>query len=183
MSLFTAKRADGKAEWRVVYERLKDAPYGETVPFSELCQLLETPEVGSSIYAAVRRANEELRKNAMRSAEVVRGLGYRIIQPDEHVLQARRVRCKALRQQKTAVDIRRGTNLAMLEAEARRMAIEELNGDAALLAVMINHERRIVKAEQMIELAYTETTARLNHHETEIERMKRVLEEVKGAKG
>lgn len=71
------------AEWRVVYDRLKELRPGDTITTEDLEELLGRP-LGQN-RSPVYRATRELETNNSRTIATVRGTGYRIVEPSEHL--------------------------------------------------------------------------------------------------
>ena len=105
--LFSPRREDGRAEWRVVYDHAIDLPYGSDVSHDELGKLLET-EDRDRAYRAVRRCNQQFtRENKPRILGNVRGTGYRVLQPGEYAPAALAYQVQARRKMTNAVDLMR----------------------------------------------------------------------------
>lgn len=71
------------AEWRLVYDHLKDLERGSVVTIESIEELLGRPlgQNRSPVYRAIR----ELEENNSRTIATVRGIGYRIADPNEHL--------------------------------------------------------------------------------------------------
>src|SRR5262249_24472980 len=105
--LFSPRRADGRAEWRVVYDATVNLPYGTDVPFKLLAGLLDDDD-RDRMYRAVRRANKQfVTENKPRILGNVRGTGYRILQPAEYAPHAMAYQVQARQKMTTAVDLMR----------------------------------------------------------------------------
>src|SRR5262249_23468464 len=105
--LFSPRRADGRAEWRVVYDATVNLPYGTDVPFKLLAGLLDDDD-RDRMYRAVRRANKQFVTDTHpRILGTVRGTGYRTLQPAEYAPHAMAYQVQARRKMTTAVDLMR----------------------------------------------------------------------------
>lgn len=125
--LFTPKRADGIAEHRIVADLILDRSIGDTVTYDELAAALGHDHVDRRrLQAIARRANSELRRDHQRSIEAVVNLGYRVLRPSEHVMQARRYRDRSRRSMKTGVQVLRATDLDQLTADEQQRAVGEM---------------------------------------------------------
>lgn len=105
--LFSPHRADGRAEWRVVYDEILKQPYGHQLLFEELETLLETHD-RNRIHRAVSHCNRVLtRESVPRVLGNVRGIGYRILAPGEYTPQALNLQKQARKRMTSAVDLMR----------------------------------------------------------------------------
>lgn len=75
------------ARWRVLADRFAEVPRGTTVTYEELAQVLDLdPERGrKAVQAAVQQATKVLSVEHDRSLVAVRGVGYRVALPAEHL--------------------------------------------------------------------------------------------------
>jgi hypothetical protein len=105
--LFSPHRADGRAEWRVLYDATVDLPYGTDVKFSDIAEWLETDERDHA-HRAVRRCNRQfVQENKPRYLANVRGVGYRMLQPADYAPAAMGIQRQARRKMTSAVDLMR----------------------------------------------------------------------------
>lgn len=150
MEPFKAKRADGRPEWRVVYDHVVDhtAP-GDTVPYAVLGSLL-VAETRPQIYRAVAQANKKLRDKAQRSLQVVREVGYRVLKPEEHEHQASDYQMQARRRVSTAVSVMRATDLKSMTPEARNWALQVTAGLVLMGRAIDDHAGRLAQHEDLI---------------------------------
>lgn len=147
--LFKTSRADGRSDWRVVYDLFVQMQPGDTIESAKLLSALET-EDRSRMYRAVQRANRELWAKDDRSVDSVKGVGYRMLQPGEHVSQAMAYRRRSRRQLGNAVAVSQATDLASMEDSDRQEAI------------------RVRGALMVLAQAMDETQARVRDHEARI---------------
>lgn len=120
--LFSPRRADGRAEWRVVYDATVNLPYGTDVPFKLITDLLETEDRNRG-YRAVRRCNQQfIHEGLPRVLGNVRGAGYRILQPADYAPAALNYQKQARRKMTTAVDLMRTAPLSDMTAGQRDWA-------------------------------------------------------------
>lgn len=147
--LFAAKRPDGLAAWRVLYERLARMAPGETVPHDELMARLETDDMGL-VYRSVTRANKELEAVDRRAVAVVPGVGYRMLHASEHVGLADSHRKSAKRQIAAAKRALDGTRLGELTAEQRTLHHQVAIGFAFVGQVLDHHASRLASHDKLI---------------------------------
>jgi hypothetical protein len=123
MTAFTPKREDGRALWQVVFDAVHADPPNTTYTYAEIGSLIET-DVRHDIYSAVGRCNRELWKRAQRSLQNVRGIGYRMLKPQEHEVQALDYQDRGRRKMKNAIAIMRATDLTALSDPERTHVLQ-----------------------------------------------------------
>jgi xylose isomerase len=139
--LFSPRRADGRAEWRVVYDEVLSRPYGDQITFDDLKALLDTDD-RNRVHRAVGRCNQVLtRENVPRILGNVRGVGYRILQPGEYTGQALNIQSQARRKMTNAVDLMRVAPLDEMTPAQRNWAHQ-------VTMVLVDNELRLRSQEQ-----------------------------------
>lgn len=120
--LFSPRRPDGRAEWRVVYDHAVSLPYGTDVKFALLAELLETDDRARA-HRAVRRCNRQFTQESKpRILGNVRGVGYRVLQPVDYAPAALGIQRQARRKMTSAVDLMRTAPLQDMNASQREWA-------------------------------------------------------------
>ncbi len=110
--LFSPRRPDGRAEWRVIYDFAAGLPYGTDVKFARIAELLDTDDRARA-HRAVRRCNRQFTQDSLpRVLGNVRGVGYRILQPADYAPAAMNIQRQARRKVTSAVDLMRTAPLA-----------------------------------------------------------------------
>src|SRR5262245_30704839 len=139
--LFSPRREDGRAEWRVVYDATVHLPYGTDVPFKLIADLLEDDDRARA-HRAVRRANKQfVTENKPRILGNVRGAGYRILRPGEYAPHAMAYQVQARRKMSTAVDLMRTAPLNDMTPGQRDWAHK-------VYMVLVDNELRLRSQEQ-----------------------------------
>ena len=139
--LFSPRRADGRSEWRVVYDFVVDLPYGTDVKFETIAEQLDSDD-RSRAHRAVRRCNQEFTQQGKpRVLGSVRGVGYRVMQPADYVPAALSIQKQARRKMTSAVDLMRTAPLNDMEPAQRDWAHK-------VTMVMIDNELRLRSQEQ-----------------------------------
>lgn len=136
--LFSARRADGRAEWRVVYDATVDLDYDATVSYQEIADALGADCDGerNRLHRAVRRCNQQFtRERKPRVLGNVRGEGYRVLAPGDYAMTAVSMRRRASRTVSSAVELMRTAPLDDMTAEQRNWAHR-------VTMVMLDHENR-----------------------------------------
>lgn len=120
--LFSPRRPDGRAEWRVVYDHAVNLPYGTDLKHNDLADLLETSD-RARVHRAVRRCNQQFtQENKARVLGNVRGIGYRVLQPADYAPAALSIQKQARRKMTSAVDLMRTAPLQDMNASQREWA-------------------------------------------------------------
>jgi hypothetical protein len=105
--LFSPRRADGRAEWRVIYDHALPLAYGDDITFEDIAEILDTGDRARA-HRAVGRCNLQFTREAKpRVLGNVRAVGYRVLRPSEYAPAALGYQTQARRKMTTAVDIMR----------------------------------------------------------------------------
>ncbi|MEO3922662.1 hypothetical protein ABGB07_02085 [Micromonosporaceae bacterium B7E4] len=116
-----------RAQWRTIFEHISGMQPGEVVKYDELAGLLpDAPEgsVRSAFYRAVRECEAELK----RTFANVRGVGFKMVDANEHERLARVHHKRAKRQLKTGKRKAASADRSRLSREERaRIDAIELN--------------------------------------------------------
>lgn len=105
--LFSPRRADGRAEWRVIYDHVVTLPYGTDLSFDEIAKLLDN-EDRARAHRAVLRCNKQFtRENKPRILGNIRGVGYKVLRPSDYAPAALGYQLQARRKMTNAVDLMR----------------------------------------------------------------------------
>jgi hypothetical protein len=139
--LFSPRRPDGRAEWRVIYDHALPLPYGTDVPHDELAKLLETDDRDRT-YRAVRRCNQQfMRENKPRVLGNVRGAGYRVLRPGDYAPAALGYQVQARKKMTNAVDLMRTAPITDMSPAQRDWAHK-------VYLVLCDNELRLRSQEQ-----------------------------------
>jgi hypothetical protein len=156
VSIFAARRADGRAEWRVVADLAANLQPGDVIPHERLLAALDRDDMGP-VYQAVARANRHLRRTRSRMLGVVPGKGYRMLSAAEHIPEADRQRARSLRRMETAADVARYTRRDELDA-AQTTRLDMMTVALASMAQAIRH---LDYRQRLTEAALTNITRRV----------------------
>jgi hypothetical protein len=139
--LFSPRRPDGRAEWRVIHDHAVKLPYGSDLSFDEIAKLLDTDD-RSRAHRAVRRCNQQFtRENVPRILGNVRGTGYRVLRPSDYAPAALAYQVQARRKMTNAVDIMRAAPLNDMTPGQRDWAHK-------VLMVLVDNDLRLRTSEQ-----------------------------------
>lgn len=113
-------RARGlKPQWQVIYEHVRGMASGELVTRQELVDLL-TDSAPGSMAPALGRAVKELQERDHLTLVNVRGVGYRLGEPSEHLEQAKGHTRRARRNAQAAVRTVAAADRTRMTADERR---------------------------------------------------------------
>jgi hypothetical protein len=135
-----------RARWRVVYELMAGAEVGATITYDDMAEhlSLDAKRDRHALQMAARTADLHLQKTDRRAATAVRGVGYRIVQPDEILGLGQRRNRRAGRQVKLGALVTQAVDLNAVEPETRK-ALETL---ARGFAVQGEINRRVAVKQQ-----------------------------------
>jgi hypothetical protein len=151
MTAFKPVRADGRSYRDVIVDLFKDADYGRRMTYGELAEALGVSSRDrTTVQQSARNANKVLLKIYKRGLKCIVNVGYRVIQPNEHMLVATNHQSKATRAMRTALTFYDGADLTRMTDVERRLH----HGQQLIaVAVMASHEhldRRIRKIEDLL---------------------------------
>lgn len=166
-----------RAQWQVLYEYLTTMNIGDVVKYDELAGLLPgTPE--GSVKSAFYRAMRECETQDKRTFSNVRGVGYRMVDANEHERLARVHHRKAKRQLRMSMRKARSADRSRLTRE-ERSRIDAIELHLARQIDMTNRlAARVDRVEADLKAARREQrtdTAALN---ARLERVERLAEAI-----
>ena len=139
--LFSPRRPDGRAEWRVIYDAAGKLAYGADLTFDDITKLLDTDDRARA-HRAVRRCNQQFtRENTPRVLGNVRGAGYRVLRPSDYAPAAMAYQVQARRKMTNAVDLMRAAPLTDMTPSQRDWAHK-------VYLVLCDNELRLRSQEQ-----------------------------------
>jgi hypothetical protein len=147
--MFKTARPDGKSYRELALDVLKSEPVGTLIPYERLMKHLEVDD-RRKVIASVRPAIKSLLKLYNRGAKCVAGVGYRILQANEHMLVATGHKSKAGRSMGRALAFFEGTDLnAMTEIERKLHESQHM----LARAIMDSHrhlDKRLTRIEELL---------------------------------
>lgn len=149
MTAFTPKREDGRALWQVVFDAVHADPPNTIYTHDDIGRLIETDKK-HDIYSAVGRCNRELWKRAQRSLQNVRGVGYRMLKPQEHEVQALDYQERGRRKMKHAVAVMRATDLSALNDLERTHVLQVEAVLVAMGRAIDHHTQRLTRHDEIL---------------------------------
>ncbi len=149
--LFSPRREDGRAEWRVIQDAAAKLPYGADLTFDDITKLLDTDD-RSRAHRAVRRCNKQfVRENIPRVLGNVRGAGYRVLKPSEYATAAIALQVQGRRKVSNALDLMRTAPINDMSPQAQEWAHK-------VTLVLMDNELRLRSQEQWQQTAETRLT-------------------------
>lgn len=88
-----------RARWKVLYEALRVLKPGDEISYDRMGEMLglDPDDDRTAIRVALHRAAQEFEREDRRALDAVRGRGYRVVEPMEHLRLARQHSSKATR--------------------------------------------------------------------------------------
>lgn len=149
-ALFTAKSADGRAQWRILFDHIEaNMKPGDTISFRDLIVLLEVDD-RKRVYQIVAMTNKQLWAKAQRSLSVVRHVGYRVLKADEHEMQALGYQSQARKRMSNAVAVMKATDFAALTPDKRDWALRVTAGLVQVGRAIDAHAERLAQHDGLI---------------------------------
>jgi hypothetical protein len=139
--LFSPRRPDGRAEWRVIYDHVLHLPYGTDLSFEEIAKLLDSGDKPRA-HRAVTRCNKQFIREAIpRILGNVRGTGYRVLRPSEYATAAISLQVQGRRKVSNALDLMRAAPVGDMSPQAQDWAHK-------VTLVLMDNELRLRSQEQ-----------------------------------
>lgn len=110
---------DGRAQWRVIYDRLEYMNIGDVVTYEELIELLPNASP-ASVRLAFFRAAKGILHNHKRAFECIRTVGYQMVHPNEQERLARKREARSKRQVRGARDLVTKVDYNLVAPDVRR---------------------------------------------------------------
>jgi hypothetical protein len=139
--LFSPRREDGRAEWRVVYDHAVKLAYGADLSFDEIAKLLDTDRRDRAHRAILRCNKQFTRENIPRVLGNVRGVGYRVLKPSEYATAAIALQVQGRRKVSSALDLMRTAPISDMSPQAQDWAHR-------VTLVLMDNENRLRSQEQ-----------------------------------
>jgi len=146
---FRTKRPDGRAEWRVIFELVREGEPDTVFPYEMLGQALDITD-RQRIQQATRQANKHLWKASNRSLKNIPNVGYRILRAQEHEDQATDYHQRSRKQMRSAVQVIEATDLAQLNNSERTRVLEVASIFIRMAKAIDYHGRQLAHHDQLI---------------------------------
>lgn len=170
------------ARWRILYQLLSNTPVDGVLTYETMADSLDLDPVADrhTIQVAMRRAGVELEKVEKHAVEAVQNVGYRVVEPEEHLRLARsqqRRSTKALqRGQSKVVNV----DLSNVDPEVRQ-AFQVV---ASAFAMQMEFNRRTDVRQKKLEDALETVREQSTRTDEEVAELRARLERLeRGASG
>ena len=167
------------ARWRILYELLKPAQVNDVITYEQMGEALELDPRKDRhvIQMAMRRAAKEFERVNKHAVDSVKNVGYRVVQPVEHLHLARKQQRKAGRALESGHSKAINVDFNEVDGETRK-AFEVV---ARAFAMQMDFNRRFDVRQKRLEEVVESVEARTNRSEEEIAELKRRLARLEGA--
>lgn len=157
MTYFKAKRSDGRSYRTVAVDAFKSLEYGTVVSYKDLGKLLDLSPNNelTTIQQAVRDANRVLLKIHKRGVQNVAKIGYRVIQPREHMIVANSHQTRADKAMVRALRFYGGADLSKMTEAERKLHHGQQMLAQAVFASHQHLDKRIRRIEDLLSGAQT----------------------------
>lgn len=162
------------ARWRTVYNLFQSTGTGNIVPYQAIADALDLdPETDRhAIQMAVRRAAKSFLRDDDHAIESVRNVGYRVVEPEEHLRLAQQQQKKSrkalVRGHDTAVHV----DLNGMEPSIRR-AFEVT---ARAFSTLLEYNRRLDTKQKHLEEALSSVSVQVDRSKEDITELRARLE-------
>lgn len=190
MSNFVAKRNDGRALWRVIYDEVVrrldagEVQVGEFIAHEDLRKLL-TDQEQPNYYGAVTRASGELAKQKSRCLRPQRGSGYRVTAGMSQVEFGQDHRKRGMRSVKRGLNLVKTSDRTLMSPADRTWTDKVQGGLVALANIAAMHEERLIEIDTSVnDLRAAQMKSKLQQSATaeELAELRRRIEQIEGAK-
>lgn len=136
-------------EWRRIYDGLlANADFDDVITYTALSACLGREFLRSR--SPIYRACQELGALRHRWLEAVPGVGYRVIQANEHVHASAARKQRGQRQFDKMLVIARATDLGRLTGDERELWDRQNRINVALVGIVSSHEQRLNRIEELL---------------------------------
>lgn len=154
-----------RARWRVLADIFKETPRGTMIDYEELGDALGLHPVDDrdAIRAAVQSASKCLSREHNRSLQAVRGFGYRVVMPEEHIDLARSQQRRSRKALSRAQGHVENVDLSALDETQRHLVMAA----ASALAWQQRQIKRLDLRQSNLESVVDSVTTRVQRTESE----------------
>lgn len=136
-------------EWRLIYDKLLiSAEFGDVITYGELDEVLGRSFVDNR--SPFYRARDEMADLRKRWAEPSPGVGYRIIEANEHLMAAKKAKERGRRQLGKMVKIGEVTDLSRLTPDELTHFDSQARFNRAVYMAVVSHENRLTRIEDLL---------------------------------
>jgi len=167
-----------RARWRVLYDLLRKLDINDTLSYAEMAEALDLDpdEDRMRIQMAFRRAAKEYEQVDQRAVDVVTNVGYRVVEPPEHLRLARR------HQKRSRKELAKGhskvvhVDLSGMDDETRKAFMVVGQAFSMMQDMMRRHDVRQNRLEEVV----SSTVERQERSAEELAELRARLERLEG---
>ena len=130
-------------EWKTMYDKYKNLDYGEQVSYSDLNRCLVSGSIQEKKRFVFERFKKQMLWEENKALENIQNVGYRVVNPNEHVRLTNREMKRAERRARMACDIILHTDLDRLTEKEKMIAIAAATRVQPILATLIGEQKSI----------------------------------------
>lgn len=139
------------AKWRVLYDAIREADYGTCYTYAELNEIAGVEDIRTERWVLLR-TRDELVRHDRRFLANMRTIGYRIVEPEEHLKAGNDYRKKSMRAAGRSRKTLAATDLALIVSAETRGRIVNLESRMGHLQMALQHqEERLADTERTTE--------------------------------
>lgn len=139
-----------KPEWQLIYDEIfSKSEFGDVVKYSELSSVLNRDFLKNR--APLYKAKLHLGEERRRWLAPVANIGYRVIEANEHMIEATRHKKKARKQLGIMVKVGRAADITKLTPEELARFDGQSKVNAILFMVAVHHEERLKRLEDVLQ--------------------------------
>lgn len=163
-----------RARWRVIYDLLRKKNVGDSLTYDEISEAIDLHPQNDrhAMQMATRRAAKELEQVDERALEPIANVGYRVVEPREHLRLARLQQKKSQRALESGHSKVTHVDLSGMDVETRR-AFEVV---AIAFSMQMEMTRRLDVGQKRLEAAVASVVERTERSEEELAELRERLE-------
>lgn len=170
--------ADGvEARWKKVYHRLKGMKTGDVLTYTTLAEMFPGLD-RHGLQSVIRRAQKELLEENKRGLKNVRGQGYRVIDPSEHMHIARWHQERSLKSLRRGHAVVKNVDYNGMPQDVRSLTEATLRA----LGAQIEFNTRMDVRQTRLEAVVEQTVDRTEANEQQLKELHERLERIEKGK-
>lgn len=169
-----------QARWKAVYCEFQKAGVGDVVTYETLADALElhSEDDRHAIQMAARRAAKEYLQEDSRAVEAVKNVGYRVVEPKEHLRLAQD------QQRRSNKALKRGhSTVVHVDLNGMEPAVRQaFDVTARAFSTLLEYNRRLDTKQQHLAKALDSIATRQDRSDEEIQQLKERLAKIEASR-
>lgn len=167
-----------RAKWRIVYDLLVEAAVNDVLTYDDMGVALGVDPVTKrhQIQMAMQRAAKEHERVDLRAVAAIPNVGYRVVEPQEHMALARNQQKRSSRALERGHSKVTNVDLNAMDPEVR----DAFHVVAQAFSMQMEFNRRMDVRQKRLEDAVNSMSNRTTKSEDEIEQLKKRLARLEG---